>query len=77
MTTTPVDQKEKQTAEHIKSLQRALGVLQSRIRHLEIQNRSLDALVHRTTNEALRAMQAALKANNEIAQIHNMLSRRG
>ena len=58
------------------SLQRAIKVLESRVIRLEQQNRSLDALVRRVTGEAQRASQAALKANQEIAQLHNMLSRR-
>lgn len=58
------------------SLHRAIRVLESRVIRLEQQNRSLDALVRRALGEAQRATQAAMKANNDIAQLNNMLSRR-
>jgi len=77
MAVEPLSPKEKDQDIHIKSLREAVRVLDHRVRSLEMQNRSLDALVRRTTGEALRATQLAQKANNEIAQIHNMLSRRG
>lgn len=75
MVAKPVDQK--QNKEHIESLQRAIRVLESRVVRLEMQNRTLDALVRRSAGEAQRATQLAQQAKNEITQVHSMLSRRG